>query len=135
LLTFALQRRTVEGKRLHLAWQAFHQHLKSVSKAMGPVSLNSAEWGRYLVTAIIFGMHRKLLPKIALSEADGAVVYPAWYVAHSGGVPGEGLAGMVSGISTMVDTVTGTVSSASGTGGGASAGGGGGSGGGGGGAG
>jgi uncharacterized membrane protein len=134
VLTAALRRRTPEGQRLLLGWRNFKTHLKSISRAMGPVSLSSDDWGRYLGAAIIFGMHDKLMPKLRL-EDDGAV-YPYWYHPALGTHGGDAasLAGLADGFSSMVSSVSSTMSSASGTGGGASAGGGGGSGGGGGGA-
>ena len=133
VVTVALTRRTVEGQKLLIGWRGFHRHLKDVSKGMGPVTLDSRDWSRYLGAAILFGVHKKLLPKLNLSD-DGVVhAYPAWYVGALGGSGGD-IASLADGLSTMVSSVTTTVSSASGTGGGASVGGGGGSGGGGGGA-
>jgi uncharacterized membrane protein len=134
-LTAALRRRTPEGHRLLLGWRNFKTHLEAIGKAMGPVSLSSDDWGRYLGAAIIFGMHDKLMPRLRL--ADGGAVYPYWYhpvLGSHGGSDLDSLAGLADGFSSMVSSVSSTMSSASGVGGGASAGGGGGSGGGGGGA-
>jgi uncharacterized membrane protein len=134
-LTVSLRRRTPEGRRLLLGWKNFRTHLKTISKAMGPVSLSSGDWGRYLGAAIIFGMHDKLMPKLRLAEDGG--VYPVWYypvLGSRGGSDVDSIASLADGFSSMVSSVSSTMSSASGTGGGASAGGGGGSGGGGGGA-
>jgi uncharacterized membrane protein len=133
ILTAALNRRTADGRRLMLAWRDFREHLKKISKALGPVSLHSHEWSRYLGVAIIFGMHKKLLPKLTQVDNDGAGTTPVWYYGALGG-SGDGLTSLADGLTTMVNTVSTTVSSASGAGGGASVGGGGGSGGGGGGA-
>lgn len=133
VLTAALNRRTVEGRRLLLAWRAFKGHLESIAKGLGPVTLGSSEWSRYLGVAVIFGMHKKLLPKIQPVDDNGAVVWPVWYHATLGG-HANGIASLADGLTTMVSSVSTTMSSASGTGGGASVGGGGGSGGGGGGA-
>jgi uncharacterized membrane protein len=133
ILTALLTRRTMEGRRLHLAWRDFHRHLRSVSKGLGPVRLDSHDWARYLGVAIVFGMHKQLLPKLEHIGTDGAVKGPAWYYGAVGG-SGDGVVALADGLSTMVSSVTTTLSSASGTGGGASVGGGGGSGGGGGGA-
>ena len=86
-------------------------------------------------SAIIFGMHDKLMPKLRLADDGG--VHPYWYhpvLGSHGGSDVDSLAGLADGFSSMVSSVSTTMSSASGTGGGASAGGGGGSGGGGGGA-
>jgi uncharacterized membrane protein len=134
ILTATLNRRTTEGRRLLLAWRGFRSHLKSTAKGLGPVNLDSREWSRYLAAAIIFGMHKKLIPKINLVDNQGASTVPVWYHgAHLGGV-GDGLTALAGGLTSMVNSVSTTMSSASGSGGGASVGGGGGSGGGGGGA-
>lgn len=135
-LTLTLQRRTVEGKRLHVAWKEFHAHLRSIGKALGPVRLDSNAWGRYMAAAIIFGMHKQLFPKLQMVGDDGAAMVPVWFLGSQGsGASFDGsLSSLASGLSTMVTSVSTTMSSASGTGGGASGGGGGGSGGGGGGA-
>jgi uncharacterized membrane protein len=134
ILTVALSRRTIEGRRLLLAWRGFQSHLKQIAKAMGPVSLDSGEWSRYLSAAIIFGMHKKLIPKLNLVDESGVTTVPIWYHGSQlGGVSG-GLTSLADGLTTMVSSVSSTMSSASGAGGGASVGGGGGSGGGGGGA-
>lgn len=129
ILTVALTRRTIEGRRIRLAWGDFHKHLKQISKGLGPVRLDSHEWSRYLGVAIIFGLHKKLLPKLEYVDKNGAVTFPVWYYGALGG-SGDGLTSLADGLTTMVSSVTTTVSSASGTGGGASVGGGGGSGGG-----
>jgi uncharacterized membrane protein len=133
ILTAALNRRTAEGRRLMLAWRDFRGHLKKISKALGPVNLQSHEWSRYLGMAIIFGMHKKLIPKLNHVGEGSATTAPVWYYGALGG-SGDGLTSLADGLTTMVNTVSTTVSSASGAGGGASVGGGGGSGGGGGGA-
>ncbi|NIO28032.1 MAG: DUF2207 domain-containing protein [Candidatus Latescibacteria bacterium] len=133
VLSVALQRHTPEGRRLVIAWRAFRSHLKNTSKALGPVSLSSGNWGRYLAAAILFGMHNKLLPRIEMVDESGHAVWPVWYHAALGSSSGD-LSALADGFSSMVNTMSSTMSSASGTGGGASGGGGGGSGGGGGGA-
>jgi uncharacterized membrane protein len=133
LLSFALQRRTVEGRRLAIAWQEFRTHLKKTSKARGPVSLSSGDWSRYLAAAVLFGLHKKLLPRIEMVDDSGRAAWPVWYHAAMGSSSGD-FTGLADGFSSMVTTMSSTMSSASGTGGGASGGGGGGSGGGGGGA-
>ena len=136
LLTAALQRRTPEGRRLLVEWRAFKRHLQSIASALGPVTLDSREWGRYLAAALIFGMHKELIPRLRVAEEGAApAVYPVWYHAALQGDSGSGLTSLGAGFSSMVDAVSSTVSNASGIGGGdASGGGGGGSGGGGGGA-
>lgn len=135
VFTVFLRRRTPEGQRLVEGWRGFRDHLKRISKAMGPVSLTSSDWGRYLGVAIIFGMHEKLVPNLRLKEGPAGSGFPAWYVPAMMGSGGENsVAGLASGFSSMVSSVSTTMSSASGAGGGASVGGGGGSGGGGGGA-
>jgi uncharacterized membrane protein len=135
ILTVSLMRRTPDGQRLANGWKAFAGHLKSVSRSLGPVSLDSRSWARYLGIAIIFAMHKKLIPKIQAVDDGGNAVYPVWFMG-SHGAPDQaaGIGGLADGLTAMVSSVTTTVSSSSGTGGGASAGGGGGSGGGGGGA-
>jgi uncharacterized membrane protein len=133
ILTVFLTRRTHEGQRLMLAWKSFRSHLKSIGRALGPVTLHSPEWGRYLSAAIVFGLHKKLVPNLLLDDGHATGVSPVWFYASQAG-GGDGLADLASGVSTMVDAVSTTISSATGTGGGASGGGGGGSGGGGGGA-
>ena len=132
VLTVALTRRTPEGRRLKIAWSAFKSYLKSLGRSMGPVTLGSRDWGRYLAVAVVFGIHKKLIPVLRLDEGDG--VYPVWFYGAFGSGGDGGLSGLASGISSMVDAVSTTASSAAGAGGGASGGGGGGSGGGGGGA-
>lgn len=136
VLSAALQRRTPEGQRLLLEWNGFKRHLDGIARALGPVSLDSGAWGRYLAAAVIFGMHRQLLPRLRVADghAGGTGYVPAWYVASAHGAGDEGISGLAGGFTAMVDAVSGAMSSASGAGGGASAGGGGGSGGGGGGA-
>jgi len=118
----------------------FKNYLKKIGRALGPVTLDSSAWAAYLASAIVFGMHKKLIPKLQLVDDNGTIVFPAWFygVQGAGGMDAaafdHGFADLAAGFSTMVESVTTTVSSASGAGGGASAGGGGGSGGGGGGA-
>jgi uncharacterized membrane protein len=133
LLSLTLQRHTVEGRRLVIAWRDFRTHLKNTSKALGPVSLSSGDWSRYLAAAILFGVHKKLLPRIEMIDEGGRAVWPVWYHGALGSSSGDFTA-LADGFSSMVTTMSSTMSSASGTGGGASGGGGGGSGGGGGGA-
>jgi uncharacterized membrane protein len=134
VLTAGLTRRTPEGQRLMLAWKAFRSHLRSVGRGLGPASLESSAWGRYVVAAVLFGVHERLLRNLKLDEGSGGAVYPLWFHASEGSGTDGGISGLASGVSTMVSTVSSAASSASGAGGGASAGGGGGSGGGGGGA-
>jgi uncharacterized membrane protein len=137
ILTGTLNRRTIDGQRLANGWRGFKEHIKAVSKGLGPVTLDSHAWSRYLGAAIIFGMHKKLLPKLHMVDESGHAGFPVWYyaaLANSSGSPADGIADFADGLSSMVSSVTTTMSSASGTGGGASGGGGGGSGGGGGGA-
>ncbi len=133
LLSLTLRRHTADGRRLALAWRDFRSHLKATSKARGPVSLSSGDWSRYLAVAILFGLHKKLLPRIQMVDEGGQAVWPLWYHAALGSSSGD-LSSLADGFSSMVTTMSTTMSSASGTGGGASGGGGGGSGGGGGGA-
>lgn len=129
ILTVSLARRTEEGQRLMKSWKQFRRHLESLSRAMGPVTLTSRDWARFLSAAIVFGMYKKVIPKLQLAGDHGAHAYPVWYAAlspHGGG----GVGGMADGFSSMIASVSSTVSSASGAGGGASSGGGGGGGGG-----
>ncbi|UCG50989.1 MAG: DUF2207 domain-containing protein, partial [Candidatus Latescibacterota bacterium] len=134
IFTVFLNRHTIEGRRLYVGWRDFKKHIKSLGRALGPVTLDSRAWSTYLAAAIIFGMHKKLIPKLQIADGSGNAVYPVWfYAAHGGGLD-QSFSSLADGFSTMIDSVTTTVSSASGVGGGASAGGGGGSGGGGGGA-
>jgi uncharacterized membrane protein len=133
LLSFALRRRSVAGQKLYQEWEAFKKHLLSISRALGPVSLNSQDWERYLVYAVALGIHDKVLPALQLSSRERDFAFPIWYMAVSGGSDAD-LAGLGTGIATMVNTISTTMSSTTGTGGGASVGGGGGAGGGGGGA-
>jgi uncharacterized membrane protein len=133
-LTPMLNRRTVEGRRLHVAWVAFRSHLTSVSESLGPVAVDSHAWGRYLAASVIFGLHTKVLPKLQPIDDRGQHVVPVWYAPGHGDSLGSSVASLSSSVSSMVASVSTSMSSASGTGGGASAGGGGGSGGGGGGA-
>ncbi|MBP2680700.1 MAG: hypothetical protein H6Q78_563, partial [Candidatus Krumholzibacteriota bacterium] len=95
-------------------------------------TLASRDWARYLAAAVVFGLHKKVVPVIRTGEGDGS--HPVWFYAAFGSTGDGGLSGLATGISTMVDAVSATASSAAGAGGGASGGGGGGSGGGGGGA-
>jgi hypothetical protein len=137
LLTGTLHRRTPEGQRLLVEWRAFKRHLGSIADALGPVTLDSGMWGRYLAAAIVFGMIDRLLPKLRIAGVErGAGAYPVWfYGAGAGGADdGAGLSTMAESFSSMVQAMSSAMSSAAGAGGGASAGGGGGSGGGGGGA-
>ena len=135
VLTAALHRRTPEGRRLTLAWNEFRRHIKRTSKSLGPVSLASSEWERYLVYAVIFGLHEPLGKVMELSLAGTQTAVFPWYVATAGHGHGlSGISGLTGSVSSMVTSVSSTMSSVSGTGGGASGGGGGGAGGGGGGA-
>jgi uncharacterized membrane protein len=133
LLSMGLRRHTVEGRRLALAWREFGKHLKNISKALGPVTLSSSDWSRYLAAGILFGVHKKLLPRIKIANEAGDTIWPLWYHGGLASTSGD-LSALADGFSSMVTTMSSTMSSASGTGGGASGGGGGGSGGGGGGA-
>jgi uncharacterized membrane protein len=135
VLTAALHRRTPEGRRLTLAWNEFRRHIKRTSKSLGPVSLASSEWERYLVYAVIFGLHEPLGKVMELSLAGTQTAVFPWYVATAGHGHGlGGISGLTGSVSSMVTSVSSTMSSVSGSGGGASGGGGGGAGGGGGGA-
>jgi uncharacterized membrane protein len=134
ILTVSLTRRTAEGRRLHQEWTGFKKHLKKISKALGPTTLDSSSWAAYVAGAIVFGMHKKLIPKIQMMDDSGRTVFPVWYYGMHGATFDQSFSGLSTGFSTMIESVSTTVSSASGVGGGASAGGGGGSGGGGGGA-
>ena len=132
VLTVTLSRRTVEGRRLFVAWKVFRSHLKSLTRSLGPVALDSHEWGRYLAASVIFGLHKDLLPKLQLIDERGQQVMPAWYVGAHGDSLGTSLSSFSASVSSMVGSVSTSMSSATGTGGGASVGGGGGAGGGGG---
>ncbi len=134
VLTAFLSRRTQEGRRLVLAWRDFKKHLKSISRGLGPVTLDSNDWSRYLGAAIVFGMHKQLIPKLQVKGESGAMVYPVWFYGGAFGSVEQSVTGLSTGFSTMIQTMSTSMSSASGAGGGASGGGGGGSGGGGGGA-
>ena len=119
ILTVTLSRHTVEGRRLALAWRGFRSHLKTTSKAMGPVSLTSSEWGRYLGAAVLFGMHKKLIPRLQIVDDGGQVaIYPVWFHGALDSSGGDSLVALADGFSSMVTSVTSTMSSASGTGGG-----------------
>lgn len=74
VLTLTLNRRTVEGRRLFLAWTAFRSHLKSLATSLGPVSLDVDTWGRYLATSVVFGLHKKLLLKLQPIDERGQPV-------------------------------------------------------------
>jgi uncharacterized membrane protein len=134
VLTTVLTRQTAEGRRLMLAWKAFKSHLKALSRSMGPVTLGSPEWGRYLAAAVVFGIHEKVMPNLRMDGGRDGGVYPVWFYGALGSGGDGGVSGLASGLSAMVGAVSTTASSAAGAGGGASGGGGGGSGGGGGGA-
>ena len=95
---------------------------------MGQPRLSSGDWSRYVAIAIVFGLHKKLIPQLSVDEADTGAYIPLWYLHTSG--DGVGISGLTDGFSAMIDSVSTTMSSASGAGGGASAGGGGGAGGG-----
>jgi uncharacterized membrane protein len=123
ILSLTFTRHTPEARREMVAWGRFREHLKSVSKGMGKITLTSHEWSRYVAAAIIFGLHEKLLPSLRLEGAAGHPVVPVWYAGLGGG-------GGADGIHTMVSTVASTMTSSTGAGGGASVGGGGGGGGG-----
>jgi uncharacterized membrane protein len=135
-LTGALARRTPEGQRLSLEWSTFKRHLQSIAKGNGPVTLDSRSWGRYLAAAVVFGMHKEVLPSLRFAGGDGRDgVYPVWFHAVVFSDSRHGHSNLGASLTSMVDAVSSSVTSVSGTsGGGASAGGGGGSGGGGGGA-
>ncbi len=134
ILTVALTRRTAEGRRLYLAWRGFKKHLAKIGTALGPATLDSSSWAAYMAAAIVFGMHKKVIPKLQMVDGSGHTVMPVWFYGTHGSTFEHSVSGLASGFSSMIDSVSTTVSSASGAGGGASGGGGGGSGGGGGGA-
>ncbi len=133
-LTATLTRRTVEGRRLFLAWTSFRSHLKSLASSLGPVSLDADIWGRYLATSVVFGLHKQLLPKLQPIDELGQPVNPVFFVVGLEGSFGDSVSSLSASVSSMVTSVSTSMSSASGVGGGASVGGGGGAGGGGGGA-
>lgn len=126
ILTAALTRRTEKGQRLMLEWKRFHKHLKGLSRG-ATTSVTASDWSRYVAIAVIFGMHKELIPHLRVGDRHSAAYVPLWY-AHDGS--GSGITGLTDGFSTMVSTVSSTMTSASGAGGGASGGGGGGAGGG-----
>jgi uncharacterized membrane protein len=134
IFTVFLTRRTIEGQRLASTWRAFRKHLRALGRGRGPVRLASPEWGRYLAAAVLFGLHRKVMPNLSLEGAMERGAYPVWFYGVLEADGDGGVSGVITGLSSMVDAVSTTASSAAGMGGGASAGGGGGSGGGGGGA-
>ena len=77
VLTAGLTRHTPEGRRLSLEWRAFKKHLQSITRRLGPVRLDSQAWSRYLAAALLFGMHKKLLPHLEIVSDDGrATAYP-----------------------------------------------------------
>jgi uncharacterized membrane protein len=125
VFTVFLTRRTVEGQRLAAAWKAFRSHLKSVSRAMRPVGLASPEWGRYVIAAVLFGIHKKVLPNLRLEDGRSGGPHPVWFHGSMGAGGDGGSPDFASGLSSMVEAVSKTSSSAAGAGGGASAGGGG----------
>jgi uncharacterized membrane protein len=135
-LATALRRRTPSGQRLFEEWSAFRHQLRGISQSMEQIDLPPQQWGQYVALAIVFGMHKRLLPHLRPQNASGDPVFPEWYSGYS--TPGTSFAHQMSSFSTsmsaMVTSVSTSMSSAAGAGGGASAGGGGGSGGGGGGA-
>ena len=133
-LTVTLNRRTVEGRRLFLGWTAFRSYLKSLSKSLGPVSLDADTWGRYLATSVVFGLHKQLLPKLQPTDERGQPAVPFFFVGVPGDSFNDSVSSLASSVSSMVTSVSTSMSSASGVGGGATGGGGGGAGGGGGGA-
>ncbi len=124
VFTVFLTRRTVEGERLAAGWKAFRSHLKSVSRAMRPVDLASPDWGRYLTAAVLFGIHKKVLPNLRLENGGSGGPYPVWFYSSLGAGGDGGISGLTSGLSSMVEAVSTSASSAAGAGGGASAGGG-----------
>ena len=109
-------------------------HFKSLGSSLGPVSLDADIWGRYLATSVVFGLHKKLLPKLQPIDEMGQPVNPVFFVVGPEGSFGDSVSSLSSSVSSMVTSVSTSMSSASGVGGGASVGGGGGAGGGGGGA-
>jgi len=132
--TAALTRRTPQGRRLYLAWKAFMEHIKKTSRSLGPVSLTSSEWERYLVYAVVFNLHTPLGKVMERSLHGSSSGFFPWFVVAPGGSGAADIGSLSAGITSMVGSVTSTMSSATGGGGGASGGGGGGAGGGGGGA-
>jgi uncharacterized membrane protein len=127
ILTGLLHRRTPAGQRLYREWKGFQGFLRGYARGAGPLSITSRSWGRYVALAIIFGMHKELIPRLAVDSSETGAYMPMWYAWASGG---SGVDGLTASLSGMVASVTTTMSSASGAGGGASAGGGGGAGGG-----
>ncbi|MCZ6650338.1 MAG: DUF2207 domain-containing protein [Acidobacteria bacterium] len=132
--TAALTRRTPQGRRLYLAWKAFMAHIKKISRSLGPVSLTSGEWERYLIYAVIFNLHTPLGKVMERSLHGSSTGFFPWFVGAHSGSGAAGVSGLSVGITSMVGAISSTMSSATGGGGGASVGGGGGAGGGGGGA-
>jgi len=126
ILTAALTRRTEKGQRLMVEWKRFKKHLKGLSRG-STTSVTASDWSRYVAIAVVFGMHKELIPHLQVSGGHSGAYVPLWY-AHDGS--GTGVAGLTDGFSAMVSTVSSTMTSASGAGGGASGGGGGGGGGG-----
>jgi uncharacterized membrane protein len=134
ILTVTLRRRTAEGQRLYLAWTAFGFHLRNISSALGPVRVDSRDWARYLAAAVLFGLHKRLLPRLQPIDERGLDALPMWYSGGSGHAFAGDASSFSASVSSMVSSVSSAMSSAAGAGGGASGGGGGGAGGGGGGA-
>lgn len=116
-------RRTLDGQRLFLDWLEFKNHLKQLKRGMGSISLGSRDWSRYLGAAIIFGMHKEVVPNLRLNDSNSHYV-PIWYSGVADGNSSSGIESLTSGLSSMVTSVSSTVSSLSGTGCGASGGGG-----------
>ncbi len=126
ILTLALGRLSPEGKRQYLHWKGFGKHLDSIAKMLGPPSLTSAEWARYMVYAVALGKHRKVLPALARMIPEDDHRSLTWYRPMHGGLGATDLGQIGQGISGMVSSVSSSFSSATGSSGGASGGGGGG---------
>jgi hypothetical protein len=88
--TAALRRQTPQGRRLRLAWKAFMTHLKKISRGLGPVSLTSGEWERYLVYAVVFNLHTPLGKVMERSLHGSSRGFFPWFVGAPSGNGGGG---------------------------------------------
>ncbi len=118
---FLLPRRNPEAELEAQRWLALGRYLRKYGKAGGQLA-EGLTLDALLPYAIVLGVSKKVLVRLAEGVSAGAV--GGWYAWQAGSAQsfGESVAGLVSGLSA-------TMSSATGTGGGASAGGGGGAGG------
>ena len=62
--------------------------------------------------AVMFGIHKKMLPNLQVTGGGGEFAYPVWFHGSHGHAVGDSMSSFSTGVSTMVTSVSSSMSSA-----------------------